>query len=172
MEDDELAAPIEKPRDLVGGIFMMALGAGFFISARTLDFGSSQRMGPGYFPTVLSGLLFILGVTIALRALRAKKIEGAFGHIAWRGVLLVVGSIVLFGVTLRGLGLGPALAIVVLIAASASRYARLRTALPLAIGIAALCSLLFIQGLGLPLPLFGPWFDADFWWPAATASTR
>jgi hypothetical protein len=146
----------------------MALGAGFFLSARTLDFGTSLRMGPGYFPTILSGILFALGAATTFFALRGRQTEGAFGTIAWRPVLLVVGSSVLFGLTMRGLGLGPVLILVVLLAASASRYARLRTALPLALGIAAFCALLFIEGLGLPLPLIGPWLSPDFWWPAAS----
>ena len=62
-----------------------------------------------------------------------------------------------FGLTLRGLGLAPVLVMVVLATAWASRYASLRASVPLALGIAAFCCLLFIQALGLPLPLVGPW---------------
>ena len=45
----------------------------------------------------------------------------------------------------------------VLARAWASRHATLRASLPLALAIAAFCSFLFIKGLGLPLPLLGPW---------------
>ena len=39
----------------------------------------------------------------------------------------------------------------------ASRYAGVRSSVALSVGIAAFCTLLFIQLLGLPLPLTGPW---------------
>jgi len=49
----------------------------------------------------------------------------------------------------------------------ASRYAGLKAATALALGIALFCSGLFIKGLGLPLPLTGPWLSAAYWSPAA-----
>ena len=64
--------------------------------------------------------------------------------------------VVFFGLTLRGLGLVPVLLVVVLATAWASRYASLKASVPLALGIAVFCSVLFIKGLGLPLPLVGP----------------
>ena len=48
---------------------------------------------------------------------------------------------------------------VVLATAWASRYASLKASVPLALGIAVFCSVLFIKGLGLPLPLVGPWLS-------------
>ena len=36
---------------------------------------------------------------------------------------------------------------------------------PLALGIAVFCSGLFIKGLGLPLPLIGPWLSPAYWSP-------
>jgi hypothetical protein len=57
---------------------------------------------------------------------------------------------------------------VVLATAWASRYASLRGSLPLSLGLAAFCALLFIRLLGLPLPLTGPWLSAAYWSPAST----
>lgn len=166
-----MTASIEKPRDLAGGLLVMAVGAGFLLSGRTLTFGSALRMGPGYFPTILSVLMILLGAVIALQALRRPYREGTFGHVAWRGLVLIVGTVVFFGLTLRGLGLAPALLVVVFAAAWASRYASLRASVPLAIGVAAFCTVLFIQVLGLPLPLVGAWFSAEYWSPAISAPT-
>jgi putative tricarboxylic transport membrane protein len=61
--------------------------------------------------------------------------------------------------------------IIVLATAWASRYATLRGSLPLSIGLAASCAVLFIRLLGLPLPLTGPWLSVDYWSPSAPAST-
>jgi hypothetical protein len=158
-----MAAELEKPRDVVGGLVVMAIGAGFLLVGQELEFGTSFRMGPGYFPTLLSLLMIALGALLTGLAWRAQPEEGAFGHIPWRGLGLIVGATLLFGLTLRGLGLAPVLVLVVLATAWASRYARWRSAVPLALGLALFCSVLFIQLLGLPLPLLGPWADPQRW---------
>ena len=158
-----MAAQLEKPRDFVGGCLVLALGAAFLLLGRELEFGTSFRMGPGYFPTVLSLLMMALGALMTVLAWRAPREEGAFGHVPWRGLLLIVVPVVLFGLSLRGLGLAPILVVVVLVTAWASQYASLRSSVPLALGIAAFCSILFIKGLGLPLPLVGPWLSPAHW---------
>lgn len=168
-----MSGGMERPRDVVGGVLIMALGAGFLLVGRELEFGTARNMGPGYFPTVLAGLLMLLGAVMAGLGWRASRAEGAFGHVPWRGVLLIVGAVAFFGLTLRGLGLLPVLLLVVLATAWASRYASLRASIPLALGIAAFCTVLFIRLLGLPLPMVGPWLSPASWWapppPAATA---
>jgi hypothetical protein len=158
---------MEKPRDAVGGLVVIAIGAGFLFFGRELDTGTSSRMGPGYFPTILSYLMIALGAVITLQGLRGALQENSFGQIPWRGLALIVGAPVFFGFALRGLGLGPAVLVVVLATAWASRYAGVRSSVALSIGIAAFCTILFIQLLGLPLPLTGPWLSADYWSPAS-----
>jgi hypothetical protein len=165
-KEETMTASIEKPRDLVGGLLVITIGAGFLLSGQTLDLGSSFRMGPGYFPTILSILMIALGAVIMALALRRPSSESAFGHLPWRGLTLIIGTTLLFGLTLRGLGLGPVLLLVVLASAWASRYASLRVSLALSIGLAGFCAFLFIQLLGLPLPLTGPWLSAEYWSPA------
>ena len=43
----------------------MAIGMGFFCFGRELEMGTSFRMGPGYFPTMLSWLMIALGAVMA-----------------------------------------------------------------------------------------------------------
>ena len=52
---------IQKPREVIGGLVVIAIGAGFFLSGQELEMGTSFRMGPGYFPTILSILMIGLG---------------------------------------------------------------------------------------------------------------
>ena len=104
--------------------------------------------------------MMALGAVMAGLAWRAPHQEGAFGEVPWRGLLLILGATVVFGIGLRGFGLVPVLLVVVFATAWASRYASLRASVPLALGIAVFCSTLFITGLGLPLPLTGPWLSA------------
>lgn len=161
-----MAAGFEKPRDVVGGLVVVAIGGLFLLFGRELPVGSSLRMGPGYFPAILSWLMVALGAVMAGLAWRAPHQEGVFGVVPWRALVLIVGATLLFGVALRGLGLLPVLLVVVFATAWGSRYAGLKASIVLALGIALFCSGLFIKGLGLPLPLTGPWLSPSHWSPA------
>jgi hypothetical protein len=168
---EEIIVPtMEKPRDVVGGLIVMAIGIGFLVTGRDLEVGTSFRMGPGYFPTILSILMIALGSIITLLALRAPAFKNGSSLLPWRGLALIIGAPLAFGATLVGLGLAPAVLMVVLATAWSSRYASVRSSVPLSLGLAAFCALLFIRLLGLPLPLTGPWLSAGHWAPASTAA--
>lgn len=149
-----------KPKDktdLATGLLLMAVAAFFGWQTRGLELGTSLRMGPGYFPLLLSGLLFVLGAVIALKSLGR---EGEpFGRIAWRGILFILPAPVFFGLTVRGLGFVPALFVTTLIASQASVRMRPAYALILAVMVTLLSTLIFSYGLGLPFRRFGPWLN-------------
>ena len=90
---------IKHPKDFYAGLMYAAIGLGAIFIARDYNLGSSVRMGPGYFPTVLGGLLALVGfVSIARSFLRVgEAIEPFF----WKGIILVLGSAVLFGLLAR-----------------------------------------------------------------------
>lgn len=141
--------------DLAAGLLLIAAAGFFGWQTRGLEIGTSLRMGPGYFPMVLSVILFILGVIIALKSLGR---EGEpFGRIAWRGMMFILPAPVFFGLTVRGLGFVPALFITTLIASQASARMRPLPALLLAVGVTLISTLIFSYGLGLPFRRFGPW---------------
>ena len=61
-----------RPRDdtdLIAGVGLMAVAAFFGWQTMGLEIGTSLRMGPGYFPMILSGLLFILGLLVTIQSL-------------------------------------------------------------------------------------------------------
>ena len=65
-------------------------------SARNYALGTAARMGPGYFPRILGLLLIGLGAhPRAARAARVRRRDAARGK--WRPTLIVLGSVVLFG---------------------------------------------------------------------------
>ena len=134
----------------------MAFGLAFAIGAVSYEVGTPDRMGPGYFPFLLGGALAVLGGVIAVRGLRGGE-EGAIGDVAWRGAALIVGSIVFFGLTVRGLGLVPAVLVTALMSAFASRRTGLRTAILIAVALTVICVLVFVVALRLRIPLVGPW---------------
>jgi hypothetical protein len=147
---------IRHPKDFWAGLIFTAAGLGFGILSRDYEFGTTFRMGPGYFPTVLAVLLVILGLATTIRAfvIDGPPVQG----LALKAILLVLGPVVLFGFILRGAGLGLALLLLVLISAYASVRFRWPVAVLLAIGLTAFALFVFVTALGLPIPVIGRWF--------------
>ncbi len=137
------------------GALFVAFGLFFGIGSLDLEIGTSFRMGPGYFPLVLSGLLVVLGLVILAQATR---VEGEpLGPIAWRGILFILPAPIFFGLTVRGLGFVPAIFLTALIAAFASHKMKPGMALILAAVLTVFSVAVFSYALGLPFQRFGPW---------------
>jgi len=146
-------------RDLAAGAVFVAIGLFFGLNAWFgLRIGQAYAMGPGYFPVVLGGVLVALGVGIAAAAVGGAR--EAIGIIPWRGVVLVSAAILFFAVTVRGLGMAPALAGATFFAALSSGRMSWPGAILLALCLTAFCVLLFLFALRLPYPVLGPWLRA------------
>jgi Tripartite tricarboxylate transporter TctB family len=142
-------------KDVGAGLIFIAIGLLFGLGSTGLAIGTSLRMGPGYFPLVLAGFLVALGLAIV--AYGSGHTASGRVVVPWRGLVLILAAPVVFGLTVRGLGLVPAILLVVLISAFASRRMSVPLALALSLGLTVFCVLVFSLGLGLPLRLFGPW---------------
>jgi len=154
-----MALTIRAPKDFWAGLLYGGIGAAAVVIAREYSWGRGGRMGPGYFPTILGALLLLVGIASLVRSfvVRGEPI----GAIAWRGAAFITGATVLFGFLLRPAGLVPALLALILCSAAASSKFRLDwRATALMVALIAFCALVFVKGLGLPLPLIGPWFGA------------
>ena len=149
---------IRHPKDFWIGIIFLFFGLAAILIGRDYTMGSAGRMGPAYFPTVLGGLLTVVG---AIGAMRAFLRNGeAIGRFHFRELLLILTAVILFGVLMRGAGLVPAVLVLVVLSAWASPRFRWREALLLAAGLAAFSVLVFAMLLGLPMQAFGPWFGS------------
>lgn len=118
--------------------------------------GTAGRMGPGYFPTVLGGLLALIGVICLIRSFFSTG--EAVGKVPVKEIILVIVGVLMFGLTVRGAGMIPAVFILVLISSLAGFSFRLLPTLYMATGSAAFCWLVFVYLLGLPIQAFGSWF--------------
>jgi hypothetical protein len=145
-----------NPKDAAAGLVLVLLGLFFAWNGRGLAIGTADQMGPGYFPLVLAGLLALLGVVVLAGSLAAP--EEGIGVVPWRGVGLTALAIFLFGVAVRPLGLGPALAASVFLAALASRRFRPLSALALTACMVLFAWVIFIKGLSVPIGMLGSWF--------------
>jgi uncharacterized membrane protein len=135
---------------------LIATGATAIIIARNYSFGTSLRMGPGYFPSVLGGLLILAGLYLVVEGLRRKeKMEGS--NWSLRALIVLPLSLVLFGVLMERAGFIPALFVLIFGSAAASTEFRFIEVLLLSIGLTVFSVALFIYGLGLPYPLLAGW---------------
>jgi hypothetical protein len=147
---------IWRSKDLWSGLIFLGLGCAAVALGRNHPMGTAMRMGPAYFPTMLGLLLALIGLAVILRAL--FKAGPSVGRISFGKPALVLGATVLFGFLLQSLGLAGSLILLVILSAYASERFRWPVALALAVGLAVGCSVIFVQLLGLPIPIFGTWF--------------
>jgi len=63
---------ITNGKDFWAGVMFIAFGLGFMVVAQNYAMGNAVRMGPAYFPTVLGGMLAVLGAVVFLRAFLSK----------------------------------------------------------------------------------------------------
>lgn len=145
---------IDKTNGLCAAFF---IGLGIFFAAQSLDLdlGTAFRMGPGYFPFILAVLLVLLGIVVLISAI--KEESEPIGHIAWRGMFLILPAPIFFGLTVRGLGFVPSIFLTSLIASFASQKMKPLTALLLSAGLTVFAVAVFSYALGLPFERFGPW---------------
>ena len=144
--------PIRNSRDFWSGVLFTLLGAGALAVGSKYTLGTAARMGPGYFPRILGILLIVLGVTIAVRALRVRG--EAMPRLRLRPLVVVLGRVVLFGAIVRPLGVALSTVILIVAASAASPEVRPREALVAGLLLAALAVGVFVIGLQLQLPIW------------------
>lgn len=151
---------IRSPKDFCAGLIYLAIGLVAIFLGRELPMGTAIKMGPAYFPTVLGALLSLLGVASLVRSFMQKG--EPIPAFAWRPLLLITGATVVFGLLLRGAGFVIALPLFIVITAYASVNFRWIPTLVIAAIATILCALVFVKGLGVPMPLVGRWFSGLF----------
>jgi hypothetical protein len=143
---------IKNAKDFWAGLIFIAFGLFFFLVARNYEMGTATRMGPAYFPTVLGGLIAVLGSIVFLRSLVVKG--GNVPSMSLRPLFFITISLILFGYLLRPLGLVLALALLVFVSAFVGHEFKLKEALFLSVALIILSVLVFVMGLGLPFPVW------------------
>jgi hypothetical protein len=143
---------IRHPKDFLAGILFAAAGIAAIAIAANYPLGTAARMGPGYFPRILGILLILLGAALALRALRIQG--SALPGWRWRPILVVLGSVVLFGEVVTVVGLALSTIGLILLASMASSEFRPKEAIISGIVLAVLSIAVFVMALKLQLPIW------------------
>ncbi len=148
---------IKNLKDFYTGLLFMLCGGGFMWGALRYDLGTAARMGAGYFPLILGGILSLLGVVVFLRSLVIGAPDSAIGRIAIVPMVMMFGAIAAFAVLLRGAGLVVSILAIILISSLASRESRLKETLISAVVLCTASVLLFVYALNLQIPVW-PFF--------------
>jgi hypothetical protein len=141
---------VKSPQDLGAAFVFIAIGAAGLVFGRDLAFGSAARMGPGYFPTILSCLIIGVGVLLGFKSLAAEGPPIEPVHI--RPLLAILAAILAFGALVDRIGLALTTALLTISAAYARRHVDLKETLLLAAGLALFAVGVFVYGLSQPLP--------------------
>ena len=146
---------LQNNKDFLAGLLMISVGAIAFYMALDYPFGSALRMGPGYFPRVLAGILITFGLYVMIRGIRTnEKVEGAWG---WKALAMITLAFVVFGWLMDRIGMIPSLVVMFFLAALAGHQFRWLEVTILTVLMTAFAWAVFIWGLGLPYRLF--WWD-------------
>lgn len=151
-----MSSLIRNPKDFWSGVIFLCFGLAAIIIGQDYSMGTAGRMGPAYFPVILGGILTLIGLVAMVRSL-VRPGEG-IERFAIKEIILIIAAVLLFGFLVRGAGLVAAVFILVMLSAYASAKFRLLPSTLLAAGMAIFTVLLFVKGLGLPMPILGSWF--------------
>ena len=141
-------------QDFWSGIMFIFVGLGFAAQATTYQMGTAARMGPGYFPFWLGVVLSLIGAVVLLSSFSRKAEETKVNRFDFRILGLVVGSVILYGLILRPLGVYLSVFALVVVSSLASHEFSWKVAVVNAIFLVLFSYFAFIKGLGLIFPLW------------------
>jgi len=152
---------IKSQRDFVAGLMFIAVGIAFAIGATNYTYGESAKPGPGYFPLLLGVIMALLGAIVLFKALTIESDGGdPIGDIAWKPLLLILGSVAAFGFLLPRLGMVITIPLLVSVSSLAGDEFHWRDALINSVVLTVFSYLVFVLGLGLTIPLWPTMFGA------------
>ena len=149
---------VKNRRDFYAGIMFMLFGITFVGMSQLYTIGSASKMGPGYFPTILGGLLFMLGLIVFVGAFGKNAETLTVEKFQFDISLYLLGGVGLFAVALGPLGFILAITLLIFVSSKASHEFSLKdTAISIVVLLIS-SYLVFILGLQLQMPVFPKFF--------------
>ena len=137
-------------RNLLKGIFLALFAMVFALGALRYNTGTVQRPGPGFFPFMVSAILFVLGGAMAVRAHFSKRVPM---HFTFKNIAIVLGSLIGFALLSEYVNMTAGIVFLVFGSTFAGRNYSVRRNLYISVVLVGV-ALAFEKGLGLQLPLF------------------
>jgi hypothetical protein len=148
---------IKSQKDFFSGLMFLLVGGGFAaVAVTSYTVGTAARMGPGYFPMLLGGLLALLGAAVMFSALTIERnTDESVGVIAWRPLFFVLLGVLMFGLLLTKVGLYVCIFVLVAISSLADRdidFKRLLSGLAFGVpvSLAGIFFVRFLEGTVIP----------------------
>ena len=138
-------------RNLVRGLFLIAISLAFGLASLRYPMGQFSRAGPGLFPLLVSGLLFLIGL---ITAARSRFVERARLDFKIKNIAIILASLCGFAVISEHLDMIAGIVFLVFCASFAgkSSYSVIRN-IQISAGLIAI-AFVFQRLLGLNLPLY------------------
>jgi hypothetical protein len=156
--EEKMALKIRAPKDFWSGVMFIGVGGFFMLWATThYQMGTAVRMGPAYFPAVLGGLLVFLGAIVLMQSL--AMYGPPVPRFAFKPLVLISFAGVIFGYTMKPLGLVGATAALVFLSAFGGHEFNWKEVTILYIVLIVFSVLVFVKGLTLPFPLWPAMFS-------------
>jgi hypothetical protein len=143
---------IRNHRDFWSGVLFIATGLLFMVLSRQYNLGTAAKMGPGYFPTILGGLMAALGVLIMLPAFAKRGPEVRVDKVDFKSIVLILVAVAVYAATLPKLGFIVSLFLLIMISSLASHEFKLTTSLISSVVLLVFSWLVFVKGLELQFP--------------------
>ena len=150
---------IKSPKDFWAGL--MFIGFGLFAAVwayANYQMGTAVRMGPAYFPTVLGGLLAVLGLFVLVEAFATDG--PPVPQMKMRPLILISVACVVYGYIMKPAGLVIATAALVFISAFGGHEFKWKEVTILYVILIVFSVLVFVKGLTLPFPICPAFMDS------------
>lgn len=145
---------IRNQRDFWSGIMFIVTGLLFIGLSSQYQLGSAAKMGPGYFPTMLGGLMALLGVLIGFGATAKSNPETKLTPVGWRELGLVLIAVLVFAILLPKLGIVLSIFALIGISALASHEFSIKDTAISIVVLLILSYVVFVWGLELQFPVW------------------
>src|SRR5215210_2625357 len=141
-------------KDVLAGLMFMTVAVLGLWASRDYPVGTAVRMSTGYVPRLLCWLLLALGAAVLLQGYRAAAHERGVTFNAWRPLVFVPASLIVFAFAMQPLGLVVATLLLIGIGSLAGREASWIEVLVAGLMLLLLTLAIFVWGLGLPIPVW------------------
>ena len=152
MSEAQAKVPLLGNKRFLSGIMFLFIGGVAIYMAQDYPMGSALRMGPGYFPIVLGGIIGLFGRwELIIGVIKPDPVKGNW---SLRALIILPLSAVIFGILMEKAGFVIAMVALIYASAFSSKEFRFWEVTALAVGLTIASVGLFIYGLGLPYPLW------------------
>jgi hypothetical protein len=143
---------VKDQKDFWSGVLFIAFGCAGAWLGRNYALGTLARMGPGFFPMMMSIALVAIGAFLLVRSLVVAG-EPVERSAIWPQ-LLILAAIVAFGLLIERVGLAVAVIAVAVVSGVAAQGLRWFELAALALAMSGLSVVLFVYLLGQPIPVW------------------